>query len=447
MKWPFALFAQKISQAYLSSPESFAALFAGVVALGVYVRTMAPTVTLELSGSLVTAADHMGVANSPGYPLWTLAAWFFQWALGGVRYLGHPNPAWGVAALSACAMAGASAVVAWLTALACRLRLVERSGGNLCTADVCWVAGTTSGLLFAFARAVWSQSVIAETHALNAFVIGLLLVFIFRWYMHGSTRDLLLAAFTAGLSVTTSYTSLFLLPAILVLVGSRDLRIPAGLLVLAILLKWSVRYLVHVPFIPGWLSVAIVLIMMLVAVVVRRVPRAGAVLACFALGLAFVLYMPVASSQNPPINWGNAQTMEGFLHMLRRGQYERVYPLNVFAHPAEYGVMLCTYLAGLARQFTWPVAALGVLSLGAFSSGDRRVREWVGFVIIAWAMMGPGLLVVLRPAADVQTQFLVRVHLIPSYLCYALLVGQGMGVLLDRLTRPMESRSTSVTPA
>lgn len=393
--------ARGISIRYRSSPEGFAALLAGLVSLGVYLYTLAPTVTLELSGSLVTAADYMGVANSPGYPSWTLAAWFFQWLLGGARHMGHPNPAWGVAVLSACAMSGASAAVAWLTACACRLGCGERRGGQLSVADVSWVSGTVAGLLLAFSRTVWSQSVIAETHALNALVFSLLLVFLFKWHLNRDARHLMVAAFLAGLSITTSYTNILLLPVLVVFVG------------------------LH-----GWQS------------------REMAGLACFALGLAFVLYMPVASSQNPPINWGDAQTMEGFRHMLARGQYERVRPLNIFAYPVEYGLMLRDYVEELARQFTGPVAAIGVVSIASMFTGERRIQRWTGFIILAWLVMGAGLVAVVNSSADVQTRFIARVYFIPSYLCYALLVGRGMGLLLERLTRrPERGMVTSVTPA
>ena len=60
--------------------KAFCAASAGAMAL--YAWTLAPTVTLEFSGSLACAADYMGVANSPGYPVWTLIAWLFQGLFG-----------------------------------------------------------------------------------------------------------------------------------------------------------------------------------------------------------------------------------------------------------------------------------------------------------------------------------------------------------------------------
>ena len=72
-----------------------------VAALVVYLRRLAPTVTLEDSGELAVAADHLGVPHPPGYPGWTKLAWFFQWIFDGASYHGNPNPAWAIGLCSA----------------------------------------------------------------------------------------------------------------------------------------------------------------------------------------------------------------------------------------------------------------------------------------------------------------------------------------------------------
>ncbi|MFT7513847.1 MAG: hypothetical protein ACI9QL_003062, partial [Candidatus Omnitrophota bacterium] len=69
--------------------------------LAVYTWTLNPTVSLEDSGELAVAADYLGVPPPPGYPIWTLLGWFFQWVFNFVQYNGNPNPAWGVAFMSA----------------------------------------------------------------------------------------------------------------------------------------------------------------------------------------------------------------------------------------------------------------------------------------------------------------------------------------------------------
>src|SRR5476649_973122 len=62
-----------------SGPERFqrsdfiAAGLVFFITLGVYLATLAPNVTLEDSGELITAAAKFGVGHPPGYPLWTLS--------------------------------------------------------------------------------------------------------------------------------------------------------------------------------------------------------------------------------------------------------------------------------------------------------------------------------------------------------------------------------------
>jgi hypothetical protein len=49
----------------------------GVVVCLVYLRTLAPEVTLEYSGILSPRAKYAGVPQPPGYPVWTLYSWLF----------------------------------------------------------------------------------------------------------------------------------------------------------------------------------------------------------------------------------------------------------------------------------------------------------------------------------------------------------------------------------
>ena len=61
------------------------------VSFAAYFYTIAPTVTLEDSGELAVASDYLGVPHPPGYPIWTLLTWFFQWIFHWVRYYGQPD--------------------------------------------------------------------------------------------------------------------------------------------------------------------------------------------------------------------------------------------------------------------------------------------------------------------------------------------------------------------
>ena len=45
-------------------------------------------------------------------------------------------------------------------------------------------------------------------------------------------------------------------------------------------------------------------------------------------GFSCFVLIPLAAWTNPPINWGYAATREGFLHLITRGQYEKLQPAN-----------------------------------------------------------------------------------------------------------------------
>src|SRR5712671_5089084 len=55
----------------------FALAFAFGVVWIVYFLTLAPELTLEDSGELCTGAYYAGIPHPPGYPFWTLYAWFW----------------------------------------------------------------------------------------------------------------------------------------------------------------------------------------------------------------------------------------------------------------------------------------------------------------------------------------------------------------------------------
>src|SRR6266481_941836 len=158
---------------------------ATVLTLIVYLWTLAPEVTLEMSGMLSTAAKYGGVAHPPGFPLWTLYAWLFT------RLLPFSNIAWRVAVSSAVAAALACGVIAlmvsrggWLLidALTGLRRLAPKDQNLLCA-----VSGCVAALGFAFDGAFWRNAVIVETWALSLWFFALALCFLMQW-IYAPTR-------------------------------------------------------------------------------------------------------------------------------------------------------------------------------------------------------------------------------------------------------------------
>ena len=68
------------------------------------------------------------------------------------------------------------------------------------------------------------------------------------------------------------------------------------------------------------------------------------------LGLSLYFYLPIASMTNPPVNWGYPRSVTGFVHVLTRGQFERI-------HPAESVIGLArgmgNYSESMFTDFGW----------------------------------------------------------------------------------------------
>ncbi len=159
---------------------------ATILSLIVYGMTLAPTVTLEDSGELAVGSDHLGVPHPPGYPIWTIITWVFTKVFAFVTFRGQPNPAWGSAFASAVFGALASGFTAILLCRSGRdiLRSIKRTTeliGERTESIICWSSGVAASLVLAFSPVVWSQAVIVEVYALNAFFLVVIMFAAYVW--------------------------------------------------------------------------------------------------------------------------------------------------------------------------------------------------------------------------------------------------------------------------
>lgn len=362
-----------------------------------YIMTLAPTVTLEDSGELAVAPDYLGVPHPPGYPIWTLLTWFFQWVFGWVRYYGHPNPAWSVGLASAVFGALACGVLALMVSRsgADMLRGLRRANevlGYATESLICWAGGVAGGLLLAFSPVMWSQAVIVEVYSLNALFQMLVMLFLYRW-MSRPREDVSLyaLAFLFGLGLTNHQTLMFLGLALAVGVFFKDIKlfrdfaiVGAALMILLYLNIWAknnnhpeMMWLSGPDHKAFWIYSILFIAIPLCGLVL---PRGRTVCITFLLvemGISFYLFMPVASDQNPPINWGYPRTWEGFIHAISRGQYEKITLTDVFS--AKFIAQIGSYLADLRSQFTLPIVLAGFLPfcLWNFRLGGRRINMFL----------------------------------------------------------------------
>ncbi|MDK2857712.1 MAG: hypothetical protein PWQ89_831 [Verrucomicrobiota bacterium] len=415
-----------------------------LIALVVYTLTLAPTVTLEDSGELVTASDYLGVPHPPGYPIWSLLTWAFQWVFHKVSYHGYPNPAWAVNFFSAFTGALACGVLALL---------VSRSGMELLRSlkketDVlgekteslfCATAGISSGLLLAFSQGMWSQSVIAEVYSLNILFQTAVLLFLYRWMAEPDhPKPLFLMAFTFGLGLTNHQTLLFMGTGVVLAIVLRHIKLARDFAAVGVfyLLMMAVHTVgpAEWSWIQGPQSAAFwfwTVYALVVPILGLFLPNGKTVCATYLLmflGLSFYLYMPIASEQNPPMNWGYSRTWAGFMHAITRGQYERVTLASVFS--PLFLEQIGAYLRDLRAQFFGPVALLAILPFAFIVRIGRKNRDWLFTTLVAFIGVGLLFIVLQNPKLDIQTLFISRVQYIQSHAVYAIWLGYGLLLLM-----------------
>ncbi len=428
-------------------------------AAGFYAYTQAPTVTLEDSGELVVAADYLGVPHPPGYPLWTIIAWIFTRIFSFVKYYGQPNPAWGV---NFC-----SGVFGALTCAAAAM-LVSRVGRNFPApgadpADdrepgmiqrlIGAAAGLAAGGLLAFNSLFWSQSVIAEVYTINAFLHILVLLLAGMWiYRSKDNRILYWLSFIFGLSITNCQPIIFLGPAMLVVFFCTDRPLFRDLMALGLFaIGGYLLYTAQQPAPGGGPAPAhtlktIIAILMLAApggiwLLSRKLltewRRIIIMALCFALGLSFFIYMPIASEFNPPMNWGYPRTWEGFKHAVSRGQYQALTPaLNL----KDFSRQFIMYLRELEIQFTFLMALAGILWVFILRRVRHCDRVWLATLTVAFLVLSIGMMVFLNPAHDVQSMFIARVQLVQAAAVYTIFIGYGLVTVLQSCTAALAGR-------
>ena len=193
-----------------SITDWMAFLAATLVTFAVYFFTLGPSVGLEDSGELATAAAHLGVPHPPGYPFWTLCSWIFCKVFSFVTYMGHPTPAWCVSLCSATFGAFAAGFTAMLI---CRSAMDFLTGEGETESALnrwlCFSGAVAGALTFSLSPVEWSQSTIVEIYSLNAFFLMAVFLLTYKWLKKPTDAALFATAFVFGLGLTNYQVLLF----------------------------------------------------------------------------------------------------------------------------------------------------------------------------------------------------------------------------------------------
>ena len=417
-----------------------------VVAFAGYWFTLAPDVTLEWSGMLTTAATYAGVPSPPGLPVWILYSWLFT------KLLPFANDAWRVAVGSAVASALACGLVAMMVSCGAPILLEDTSTlAHLTPSDrnrLRTGCGVIAGLVLAFSGVIWGEAVIADFWALSVLLFASVLLSLTIWMFEPERRRFLYAGFfLLGLLLTNSQEMIVALPALIcaIFLARRKLGRDLALFVVPVVAIATAlfQYGIWIVF-PDKLNWPLLVAFAIVGLVgvslvgftrgVGSEWKATFVCGlCLLFGLAFYFYPPLASITSPPVNWGYPRTVEGFFHVLRRGQWEGLNPTHEIGRFVE---QLWLYTTNAGRQFGWPQLAISILPFCFLGRMSPRGRLWMAGLCVVWICVAPLMIAELNPPLDRQAEELIELYFMASHVVLALWMGLGLTILGAWMTRP-----------
>lgn len=283
--------------------------------LFLYIHNLSRSVYGGDVGDFLAAISVTGVAHPPGYPLFTILGIVL------IHLLPFMYPAFAIGLISAFSNA--------FSVLLFYLVTYKLTSNKVVSIFATCVLG--------FSYLFWFYGEIAEVFALNVFFALLLLYLGIEFYKTKKQIYFLLTGLVAGFALTNHHTIITVFPGIFVL-----LSIPLYKLART-----------------SW-------VLFLKSVFMT--------LGLFVIGLLVYIYVPVAASHKPPINWDQVHDINSFLRLFFRRDYG-TFNAGVFAAPnlAQRIVILKLYLMALVSQMTIPVTLLSLLGLLAMFKKEKVV--------------------------------------------------------------------------
>ncbi|MGC8486104.1 MAG: protein O-mannosyl-transferase family, partial [Candidatus Baltobacteraceae bacterium] len=185
-------------------PSIACATFAFALPFFAYLFSLMPSFGFGDIGEMQTVPYIFGIPHPTGFPAFVL----FAGAYAHLLQIG--NVAWRMNLLSALAVATS----AWALFAA------------LLEADVMPVASLSAALIFGFTQAVWFHATRADVHDFVLVFEAIAFLFVMRWRVRGSVRDLVLGCAAVGFALATHPLALWALPGLFVLVLTGTRRLP-----------------------------------------------------------------------------------------------------------------------------------------------------------------------------------------------------------------------------
>jgi hypothetical protein len=322
-----------------------------IFVMGVYLLTLSPGVSWahhsEDSGDLISAAWVAGIPHPTGYPLFCMLGWLWSHI---IRF-GHV--AWRMNAFSGLWGALASGIMVrciWRS-----LSLLPSDTFAKLTRFDRSLASVSGGLLLGLSTYAWQQSVITEVYTLNLFFMTLV-----TWVL----IELLAGAREAEESRVEVWA------------------VRRERLVMALGLSWGFALTNHMTSLLLFAGIITTLAFGNLGLRSKEFLK-GAL--CWAVPLLCYLYLPIRSAMNPPLDYGNPQTWDGFVWMVTGKQFKKI----MFSLVPYMSLFQIMRYDSLPLQLGNPGAlasVLGLVKLGVWKSRGMAILLAHSFFLVASAL-------------------------------------------------------------
>ena len=320
------------------------------------------------AGDLLSAILTDGIPHPSGYPTFLLLGKLFQ-------YLPFGTPYFKGSLISAFFSSIAAGL---LTLFSGRIFMKEKDTIRSAFLPV------TTGIALGLSPFFWSQSVIVEVYGLAAFFFVILVFWLYLMVNGQITKKSDIWITVLSILVGVGFGNHLMI----------GLMLPCMIYAVAIFLKNGNQ------------------------------PRHLIKYFIFMLTACALVYaiLPIRASKNPVVNWGNPQTLEGFIWLVSGKLYQGL----AFKIPRGEILDRISFFAGLLqKQFGFIGLIIGLLGLVRVASLPNKMK-WIYFwTVIAYPVFSIGYL----------TNDSV-VYLIPAFIIFAIFIGYGLLEIGEKLKKP-----------
>lgn len=350
-----------------------------LASFALYLRTLAPDVVDADGGEFQFAAWNFGFVHPTGYPLYLILGGLFQ------HLVPMGNPAYRLNLFTAMTAALAVAMF-YLVAH----ELTRHRGASIIAA-----------LSFALTRTFWYDASAAETYALHALFIALLLFIALRWQSEPTANKFAACCFVFGLALTHHRTVLLWLPALAVFFVNSILQVSSS--------RFKVKDLL---------------------------PTAYCLLPLF-----LYLYLPLRAPISPYFSLTLAPgrnlilydtSLAGFIDYVLGRTFQ-----SEIGWDAASVARLFSFPQLLLDQFSVIGVALGVVGFAAMV----RRREWSRFVLLFVGFATTILFASIYHIGDIAHYY------IPAYLVWAVWIGMAIAWMFNYVSYLTSHISRFVLPS